>query len=90
MSKEMSFMKRKKRRYFEPLNNKDEYSPVELDIEWESWLRNKRENPPSKEEIKNRINETLIIKKRVELLNKKQIKKENESQGSFPKYSDFK
>lgn len=57
---ESTSARKKASRYFVPIN-KDDFEQ-EIPAEWESWLRYRRKNPPTEEEIKKNY-EIAMIKK---------------------------
>lgn len=91
-----SIGKRKPSRWFEPTNK--EAFDQELTAEWEAWLRGRREDPPTKEELVRNL-QIMDMKKRnaAELDAKygkkddqgKLIPKEEETIGTFPKYKEY-
>ncbi|EDO49245.1 predicted protein, partial [Nematostella vectensis] len=50
----------------------DQYTPGTNPIEWESWIRGKREEPPTHEEIIARINKQITLKDRIQQVEKKE------------------
>ncbi|GFN98516.1 mimitin, mitochondrial [Plakobranchus ocellatus] len=77
----------------------------DVPVEWSAWLRGRRKNPPTEEEIKRNYGKMMQKKLRAEQLEKKfsQVSEENESDKSlitetiisndpktpFPKYEDL-
>ncbi|XP_067625136.1 NADH dehydrogenase [ubiquinone] 1 alpha subcomplex assembly factor 2 [Eurosta solidaginis] len=92
----LSIGKRNASRYFVPTDK--EAFDQELTAEWEAWLRGRREEPPSKEElVKNlsimemkRHNAAEIDATFAEKDNEgKQLPKQKETIGTFPKYDEY-
>lgn len=89
-------IRRRSPRYFEPVN-KDDFEQ-ELPAEWEAWLRYRRKDPPTQEEI--RVNYQLsITKKQNAKLLKEQYSKNDidldssisqSTPGNFPVYEEYK
>lgn len=67
----------------------------ELPAEWESWLRHRRKEPPTPEEIQRNMEIALMKKKNAAALEEKyqtdkpQIKPPASGYESFPKYDDL-
>ncbi|CAG7731562.1 unnamed protein product [Allacma fusca] len=82
-----SIGKRRNSRYFEP-KVKDRFDQ-DLPSEWESWLRNRRENPPTLEEI-NRNHEILELTRK-NAAEKGYIPKTaiQEKMGTFPRHEEY-
>ncbi|XP_061402570.1 NADH dehydrogenase [ubiquinone] 1 alpha subcomplex assembly factor 2 [Musca vetustissima] len=90
-----SIGKRKPSRWFEPADK--EAFDNEITAEWEAWLRGRREEPPSREELVRNL-QIMDMKKRnaVELEEKygeKDAKgkliQPQETYNTFPKYNDY-
>lgn len=88
----------KRSRYFEPSGeDKEGKFDAELPAEWEAWLRGRRREPPTEEEVKANFQLMLDKKKKaLEIENKfKGTKKEQttasieEEMKSFPKYKEY-
>ncbi|EDW36810.1 GL25860 [Drosophila persimilis] len=89
--------KRKSSRWFEPAD-KDAFDQ-ELTAEWEAWLRGRREEPPTREELVKNL-QIMDMKKRnaaeldatyAKAKDEKAMPKQVEGQtiGTFPKYKDY-
>lgn len=87
--------RRKTARWFEP-PEKDNYGQ-EISGEWESWLRGRRTEPPTEEEVARNLAIAALKKKNAALLEGKadiqrghKIEIQDEKGiGSFPKYDEF-
>ncbi|XP_063699110.1 NADH dehydrogenase [ubiquinone] 1 alpha subcomplex assembly factor 2 [Culicoides brevitarsis] len=87
--------RRKTARWFEPLE-KDNYGQ-EISGEWESWLRNRRQEPPTEEEVMRNLAIAQLKKKNAAILEAKAdaergYKIENIDEkgiSSFPKYDEY-
>ncbi|XP_014472261.1 PREDICTED: mimitin, mitochondrial [Dinoponera quadriceps] len=82
-------------RFFEPVN-KDDFMQ-ELPAEWEAWLRYRRKEPPTKEEVEANYQLAMTKKKNAaELMEKYSQSKELSAPpqpvtpGNFPSYEDYK
>lgn len=92
-----SIGKRKASRYFEPADK--EAFDQELTAEWEAWLRGRREDPPTREELVKNLQIMDMKKRNAAQLDAhfakgkdagalpKQV--EGETIGTFPKYKDY-
>uniref|UniRef100_A0A6M2DCX0 Putative mimitin mitochondrial n=1 Tax=Xenopsylla cheopis TaxID=163159 RepID=A0A6M2DCX0_XENCH len=89
-----SIGKRKANRYFQPrIKNKFDQ---ELPAEWEAWLRGRRPEPPTEEEIKENLRIIQMKQKNAKLLEDKfktdktgVLAKPTAGMESFPKYTEF-
>lgn len=91
-----SIGKRKASRWFEP-SDKEAFDQ-ELTAEWEAWLRGRRVEPPTKEELVKNL-QIMEMKKRnaAELdaqygkkdIDGKLVAPEAETVGTFPKYKEY-
>lgn len=92
-----SNFRKKANRYFVPVN-KDDFDQ-ELPVEWESWLRYRRIDPPTKEEIE--INYQIAMTKKQNALQIKakysssgseasELQVQKKGQESFPTYEEYK
>ncbi|XP_066595675.1 NADH dehydrogenase [ubiquinone] 1 alpha subcomplex assembly factor 2 [Prorops nasuta] len=88
---------KKPHRYFEPAN-KGEFD-VEIPALWESWLRYRRQIPPTKEQVDDDYIRQMEVKQKAmeleaEYLNKSNLPAKNPSQHEelkkFPLYDEFK
>lgn len=89
--------KRKSSRWFEPAN-KEEFDQ-ELTAEWEAWLRFRRTDPPTREELIQNLQIMEMKKRNAAQLDEKYVKlKDNTMEtsapkedtiGSYPKYDDY-
>ena len=57
---------RKARREVETSVKHAEYEPGTIPVEWEAWIRGKRTEPPSQDELKRKIKQSEVLKKRVQ------------------------
>lgn len=90
--------RKKPPRYFVPIN-KDDFTQ-ELPAEWESWLRYRRQEPPTKEEVEANYQLAITKKQNAALLEEKYskniaakeltIESNKETPGNFPVYEDYK
>lgn len=55
-----------------------QYEDGSIPIEWESWIRGKRNDPPTHEELIKKMQQRVIIKQRANILEKEHIEKMNE------------
>ncbi|XP_077982062.1 NADH dehydrogenase [ubiquinone] 1 alpha subcomplex assembly factor 2-like [Glandiceps talaboti] len=62
---------RRKRRFVESGISYHEYEPGLIPIEWESWIRWKRGDPPTMEEVLRREKMTMVVKERAKELERK-------------------
>ncbi|EFN77086.1 NADH dehydrogenase [ubiquinone] 1 alpha subcomplex assembly factor 2 [Harpegnathos saltator] len=84
-------------RSFEPINKED--FTQELPAEWEAWLRYRRKDPPTREEIEDNYQLAMTKKKNAGEL-KQKYSQDNEcptlsisgvkTPGNFPVYEDYK
>ncbi|XP_037960450.1 NADH dehydrogenase [ubiquinone] 1 alpha subcomplex assembly factor 2 [Teleopsis dalmanni] len=88
--------KSKTSRWFEP-RDKDAFDQ-ELTAEWEAWLRGRREDPPTREELIQNLQIMEMKKRNAAELEKKfgkkdlqgnPLPKEPETIGTFPKYEEY-
>ncbi|XP_073822334.1 NADH dehydrogenase [ubiquinone] 1 alpha subcomplex assembly factor 2 [Musca autumnalis] len=87
--------KRKPSRWFEPVDK--EAFDNELTAEWEAWLRGRREEPPTREELVRNLQIMDMKKKNAAELDEKYGQKDakgklirpKETVGTFPKYNDY-
>lgn len=87
--------RRKTARWFEP-SVKDTYDQ-EISGEWESWLRNRRAEPPTEEEVTRNLAIAQLKKKNAALLEAKADSErghkidivDEKGMGSFPKYDEY-
>ncbi|XP_076229119.1 NADH dehydrogenase [ubiquinone] 1 alpha subcomplex assembly factor 2 isoform X2 [Nomia melanderi] len=91
---ESTSARRKNARYFIPVNKED--FEQEIPVEWESWLRYRRRDPPTEEEIKKNYDIAMMKKeKAAEIAVKFGTDKTPEAlpagkgQESFPKYEEY-
>ncbi|XP_075153009.1 NADH dehydrogenase [ubiquinone] 1 alpha subcomplex assembly factor 2 [Haematobia irritans] len=90
-----SIGKRKASRWFEPADK--EAFDQELTAEWEAWLRGRREDPPTKEELVRNLQIMDMKKRNAAELDEKYGKKDaagklipqQETIGTFPKYKEY-
>lgn len=91
-----SIGKRKPSRWFEPA--KKEAFDQELTAEWEAWLRFRREEPPTREELVRNLQIMEMKKKNAAELDVKYgekdvqgkvVEKVPETIGTFPKYKEY-
>lgn len=83
-------------RYFEPVNKDD--NTQELPVEWEAWLRYRRKDPPTREEIEQNYQLQMIKKRNATEIEAKyasnglQKLKQTSEEGytSFPIYEQYK
>ncbi|XP_022087175.1 mimitin, mitochondrial-like [Acanthaster planci] len=61
----------KARRTVESPYSHAEYEEGMIPLEWEAWVRGKRNNPPTQEEIDKREQKTQLVKKRAQELEQK-------------------
>ncbi|XP_076240746.1 NADH dehydrogenase [ubiquinone] 1 alpha subcomplex assembly factor 2 [Calliopsis andreniformis] len=92
-----TFMKKRPSRYFVPVNKND--FEQELPAEWEAWLRYRRINPPTNEEVEMNYRIAMNKKQNAAKLeatysSKKvdmpQLLPERKGQQSFPTYEEYK
>lgn len=89
--------KRRPSRWFEPCIK--EKTDQEIPVEWEAWLRNRRANPPTKEEIEHNLAVMEMMKLKAAQLEEaaRQERKEMgllrpedaKETGAFPKYEEY-
>ncbi|GAB0087036.1 NADH dehydrogenase [Sergentomyia squamirostris] len=85
----------KRARYFEPKDDKDAFDQ-EMNAEWESWLRGRRQDPPTQEEVLRNLAIADMKQKNAAKLDAalaqgkdlKVLEKEQKGMGSFPDYGD--
>ncbi|XP_026477117.1 NADH dehydrogenase [ubiquinone] 1 alpha subcomplex assembly factor 2 [Ctenocephalides felis] len=89
-----SIGKRKANRYFEP-TIKEKFDQ-ELPAEWEAWLRNRRTEPPTEEEINHNLKIIEMKQKNSKLIDEKFktdksgiLQKPTTGLESFPQYSEY-
>ncbi|XP_070563786.1 NADH dehydrogenase [ubiquinone] 1 alpha subcomplex assembly factor 2-like [Ptychodera flava] len=63
---------RRGRRFIESKFTHDEYKPGMVPIEWEAWIRWKRKEPPTAEEVLGRERMTQIVKERAKEIDRKE------------------
>jgi len=90
-----SIGKRRASRWFEP-SDKDAFDQ-ELPAEWEAWLRNRRDNVPTDEELMKNLaimdmkktNALKLDQKFKKVIDKGDLQKIEKGLSSFPKYDDY-
>ncbi|OXA63478.1 NADH dehydrogenase [ubiquinone] 1 alpha subcomplex assembly factor 2 [Folsomia candida] len=89
-----SIGKRKAERWFQPTGkNELDHFDKELPAEWESWLRGRRDNPPSEEELVKNQAIALLKKQNAAELEIKHAKPgappKEEKMQDFPMYPEY-
>ncbi|XP_005187828.1 NADH dehydrogenase [ubiquinone] 1 alpha subcomplex assembly factor 2 [Musca domestica] len=90
-----SIGKRKPSRWFEPADK--EAFDNEITAEWEAWLRGRREEPPTREELVRNLQIMDMKKRNAAELEEKYGEKDasgklippKETVGTFPKYNEY-
>lgn len=77
-------------RYFEPVT-KDNFE-AEIPAEWEAWLRHRRKEAPTQEELEKNYQQMMTTKKNAEMIEEKYGSKKKlqpTGMGDFPRYDDY-
>ncbi|XP_043265860.1 NADH dehydrogenase [ubiquinone] 1 alpha subcomplex assembly factor 2 [Colletes gigas] len=90
-------VKKRPSRYFEPVNKEAGFDQ-EIPAEWESWLRYRRMNPPTKEELEQNYRMAMTKKQNAAQIEAKfgntnanlpELPANKKGQSSFPTYKEY-